>query len=127
MASVLNQLPNSTLSLQGNGFNPRPQSSDWGYVDSSRSTNPEDSRLHFEPVDMAGYSVDNTPNVIIKDYNRVALGGSTAVKPPSTLDELDPNAPSNTMAGMAGSVVSQVYKSPNRLQYKTLGPQPGRY
>jgi hypothetical protein len=32
MASVLDQLPDSTLSLQGNKFNPKSQNADWGYA-----------------------------------------------------------------------------------------------
>jgi hypothetical protein len=120
MPSVLNQLPDSTLSLVGNNINARPQSPAWGYRDSSGNLDPAASRLQNT------YSVNGDPNVRITDFNRQALGGSTLVKPPSTLDELDRNAPNNTQAG-TGGVVSQVYKSPARRNYKNLGPQPGRY
>jgi hypothetical protein len=127
MASVLDQLQGSTLSLQGNGFNaiPTPGSTttpSWGYVNGSDPIpNPYNSELQDT------YSVDGNPNERIVDFNRQALGGVTAVKPPATLDELDPNAPNNTQAGLAGGVVSQIYKSAAGRKYKDLGPQPGRY
>lgn len=129
MASVLDQLPGSTLSLVGNGFNARPNQAAWGYKSSGTATlQPELSELHYDyKVSDPGYSVDNTPSERIVDFNRAALGGVTRVKPPSILDELDPNAPSNTQAGMANSVVSQIYKSPAGSTYRDLGPQPGRY
>ena len=123
MASVLDQLPQSTLSLVGNGFNAQPNSPAWGYQSPSgnNTLDPALSELQYT------YSVDGNPNERIVDFNRVALGGNTSVKPPATLDELDSNAPSNTQAGLPGSVVSQIYKSPQGRQYKDLGPQPGRY
>jgi hypothetical protein len=121
MASVLDQLPQSTLSLVGNGFNTQVNQPAWGYTDSTGQLDPALSKLQNT------YSVDGNPNVRIKDFNRAALGGVTTVKPPATLDELDPNAPKNTQAGLAGGVVSQIYKSPNGRRYKDLGPQPGRY
>jgi hypothetical protein len=121
MASVLDQLPGSTLSLVGNRLTANPNSPAWGYPDSTNQLDPALSRLQYT------YSVDGNPNVRIKDFNRAALGGVTSVKPPATLDELDPNAPRNTQAGLAGGVVSQIYKSPNGRRYKDLGPQPGRY
>jgi hypothetical protein len=121
MASVLDQLPQSTLSLVGNGFNAQPNSPAWGYQSPLGTLDPALSELQDT------YSVDGNPNERIVDFNRQALGGSTSVKPPATLDELDPNAPRNTQAGHAGSVVSQIYKSPQGSQYKQLGPQPGRY
>ena len=127
MASVLDQLPASTLSLQGNGLRATSTPGDtstpsWGYVNGSGPIpNPYNSELQNT------YSVDGNPNERIVDFNRQALGGVTTVKPPATLDELDPNAPSNTQAGHAGSVVSQIYKSPQGRRYKDLGPQPGRY
>ena len=121
MASVLDQLPNSTLSLQGNRLTANPNSPAWGYPDATNELAPELSRLQYT------YSVDGDPNVRIKDFNRTALGGVTAVRPPASLDELDPNAPNNNQAGFAGSVVSQIYKSASGRKYKDLGPQPGRY
>lgn len=122
MASVLDQLPGSTLSLQGNRFNPQPGLSDFGFPDSTNELDPVLSRLH----DL--YSIYQNPQLRIKDYNRAALGGSTfaGLKKPSRLDELDPNAPNNTQAGFGG-VVSQIYKSLGGRRYKDLGPQPGRY
>ncbi len=121
MASVLDQLPLSTLSLQGNGLTANPNSPAWGYPDVTGELAPDLSSLQYT------YSVDGNPNVRIEDYNRVALGGSTTVRPPASLDELDPNAPNNNQAGFAGSVVSQIYKSASGRKYRDLGPQPGRY
>jgi len=120
MASVLDQLPQSTLSLVGNRLTANPNSPAWGYPDATGQLDPALSKLQNT------YSVDGNPNVRIKDFNRAALGGVTAVRTPATLDELDPNAPNNTEAG-TGGVVSQVYKSKSGRRYKDLGPQPGRY
>ena len=120
MASVLDQLPNSTLSLVGNGFNAQPNSPAWGYPDNTGELDPALSKLQYT------YSVDGDPNTHIADFNRAALGGSTVVKQPANLDELDPIAPRNLQAGMGG-VVSQIYKSSPGRNYKDLGPQPGRY
>jgi hypothetical protein len=120
MASVLDQLPQSTLSLVGNRLTANPNSPAWGYPDATGELAPDLSRLQYT------YSVDGNPNVRIQDYNRAALGGVTTVRPPARLDELDPNAPNNTQAGLGG-VVSQVYKSAAGRKYKDLGPQPGRY
>jgi hypothetical protein len=126
MASVLDQLPQSTLSLQGNGFNPASSPGNttnpsWGFI-SGREPIPDPANSRLQNT----YSVDGNPNVRIVDFNRAALGGVTTVKPPSGLDELDPNAPNNTQAG-TGGVVSQVYKSPTGRRYQDLGPQSGRY
>jgi len=117
MASVLDQLPLSNLSLQGNNFNPNPQSPDWGYPDATGELLPDLSRLQYT------YSVDGDPNVRVQDYNRAALGGVTAVRPPARLDELDPNAPKL----LSGGVVSTDYKSRIGQRYKDLGPSEGRY
>jgi hypothetical protein len=121
MASVLDQLPASTLSLQGNNLTANPNSAAWGYQAPGGNLDPELSELQYT------YSVDGDPNVRIVDFNRAALGGVTSVKPPAILDELDPNAPNNWQAGYAGSVVSQIYKSSRGRRYRDLGPQPGRY
>ena len=120
MASVLDQLSTSTLSLQGNRITANPQSPAWGYTDTTGQLDPALSKLQDT------YSVDGNPNERIVDFNRAALGGITTVKDPSALDELDPNAPNNIQAG-TGGVVSQVYKSKPGSKYKELGPQPGRY
>ena len=120
MASVLDQLPNSNLSLVGNGFNARPNSPAWGYQAPGGNLDPALSQLQNT------YSVDGNPNERIVDFNRAALGGVTTVKAPARLDELDPRAPNNTQAGLGG-VVSQIYKSAPGRKYKDLGPQPGRY
>lgn len=123
--SVLNQLSKSTLSLQGNGFNPAPHQPAWGYPDQTYNDggiSPELSNLHNT------YSTNNDPSDIwIQDFNRSALGGVTTLNPPSKLDELDPLAPKNSQAGKKGSVVSKVYKSKPGLKYKDLGPTLGRY
>jgi hypothetical protein len=120
MASVLDQLPLSTLSLQGNGFDPQQNQPFWGYINGQTGiVDPALSELHDT------YSVDGNPNERIYDFNRASLGGVTQVRPPARLDELDPNAPNNTQAGLGG-VVSQVYKSSPGRQYRDLGP-PGRY
>ena len=124
MASVLDQLPASTLSLVGNRLTANPTQPAWGYPEASREAvnelDPSLSRLQYT------YSVDGNPNVRIVDYNRAALGGVTAVRPPARLDELDPRAPNNTQAG-TGGVVSLIYKSAPGRKYRDLGPQPGRY
>jgi hypothetical protein len=114
MASVLNQLPNSSLSLQGNGFNPQTNQAAWGYIDASANLDPAASKLQNT------YSVDSIPNVKLKNFNK---NGVATVKAESRLDELDNNAPNLTPIG----VVSQIYKSKQGRQYKQLGPQPGRY
>lgn len=121
MASVLDQLPQSTLSLVGNNLTANPNSPAWGYPDVTGELAPDLSKLQYT------YSVDGNPNVRIEDFNRAAFGGATTVKPPAILDELDPNAPNNYQAGYPGSVVSQIYKSSRGRNYKDLGPQPGRY
>jgi hypothetical protein len=131
MASVLDQLPNSNFSLVGNNFNAQPDitstSAGWGYSTLAGGLDPHLSKLHYYSPSDPGYSVDGSPNVRIRDFNRAALGGVTRVKSPSTLDELDRNAPNNYQAGGASSVVSQIYKSTPGRQYENLGPQPGRY
>ena len=111
---VEDQLPKSTLSLQGNGFNPQQNQPAWGYQDSSANLDPAVSKLQNT------YSVDSNPLVRLKDFNR---NGLAVVRPEARLDELDTNAPNLTPAG----VVSQIYKSKVGRQYKQLGPQPGRY
>jgi hypothetical protein len=117
---IIDQLPDSTLSLQGNGFNPQQNQPAWGYQDATSNLDPAQSKLQNT------YSVDSIPNVRIEDFNRASLGGVTTVRPPARLDELVTNAPINTQAG-SGGVVSQIYKSKVGRQYKQLGPQPGRY
>lgn len=122
--SVLDQLPLSTLSLQGNGFNPQQNQPAWGYQRTDGiaqvplDLDPADSNLHLL------YSIYTDPNVRLVDFNK---NGQSKVKGESILDELDPNAPANTMAGLIGSVTSQIYKSVSGRKYSDLGPQPGRY
>lgn len=118
MASVLDQLPKSTLSLQGNGFNPQFNTPAWGYVTNTQDFNPATSKLHDV------YSVSSIPPLKLLDFNKMI---SPTVRPEARLDELDKNAPNNTRAGIAGSVVSLIYKSPTGRRYRDLGPQPGRY
>lgn len=98
---LLDKLPSSTLGLRGDqpknfGVDPIPPNS-----------------LHNL------YSVDGQPNVTWR-----LIKGNLSMKPlPSTLDELDNQAPNLTPAG----VVSQVYKSAQGRRYKDLGPAEGRY
>jgi hypothetical protein len=130
MSSVLNQLPNSRLSLEGNSLTATPSpfnttNPSWGYSDSSIIPNPADSKLQNT------YSVDGNPNERIIDFNRQALGGVSAVKAPSNLDELDINAPNFIHVGgpytVGGNIMSQIYKSAIGRKYRDLGPQPGFY
>jgi len=118
MASVLDQLTKSTLSLQGNGFNPQQFISNWGYVDSTNNLDPAASKLQNT------YSINSVPNVKLVDFNK---NGNTTVKEESHLDETDPIAPNNYQAGLPGSVVSTIYKSLPGRKYPDLGPQEGRY
>ena len=111
---IINQLDQSNLSLQGNGFNPQQQSPAWGYIDASANLDPAASKLQNT------YSVDSIPPVRLKDFNR---NGVTAVPAESRLDELDRRAPNL----QPGGVVSQLYKSKPGRQYKQLGPRDGRY
>jgi hypothetical protein len=65
------------------------------------------------------YSVDGNPDVTWRLINK-----NLPMKPqPSTMDELDLNAPNLTITG----VVSQVYKSRTGRRYRDLGPKEGRY
>ena len=65
------------------------------------------------------YSVDGKPDVTCRLINR-----NLPMRPlPSTIDELDPNAPNLNPVG----VVSQVYKSKSGRRYRDLGPKEGRY
>lgn len=99
--SLEQKLPNSTLGLKGQ----RPQT--FGV-----NPTPPDS-LH----DL--YSVDGNPDVTWRLIPR-----NVSMKPqPSTMDELDPIAPSLQPIG----VVSQVYKSKPGRTYSDLGPAGGRY
>lgn len=123
---IIDQLKQSTLSLDGNKLIVNRGAPAWGYTNKLlNDLRPELSKLHLT------YSVDGNPFMRIVDFNRTALGGTTTIKQPSQLDELDPNAPKNTQIGVqvgpGGSVVSQIYKSPNGQQYKQLGPRDGRY
>ena len=65
------------------------------------------------------YSVEGKPDVIWRLIPR-----NLSMRPlPSTIDELDPNAPNLQPTG----VVSQVYKSKSGRRYRDLGPTEGRY
>lgn len=98
---LLNKLKDSVLGLGGAkpqqfGVNPAPPDS-----------------LHQT------YSTDGQPSIMWR-----LIKGNQGMKPtPSTLDELDPKAPSLKPEG----VVSQVYKSKQGRRYKDLGPVEGRY
>jgi hypothetical protein len=115
--TIVDQATTSTLSLTGNGFNPQRLQSAWGYIDSTKNTDPAVSSLHNT------YDVNKIPNVIIKDFNK---DGNTTMHSDTILDELDPRGPKNTRVG-AGSVVSQIYKSASGQKYKDKGPKDGRY
>jgi hypothetical protein len=114
MASVLNQLPTSTLSLQGNGFNPQLNNPAWGFADATANLDPEASRLQRT------YSVDSVPQVRLINFER---NGRTTVRPEAQLDELDRRAPNLRITG----VVSQIYKSKAGRKYSDLGPSTGQY
>ena len=123
--ALQDKLKDSTLSLEGNGFNPALQSAAWGFSNpdiKDPTLNPLDPKLS---VLQNTYDVNSTPQTKIVSFNK------TAYKPylptESRLDELDKNAPANTQAGLAGSIVSQIYKSATGKKYKDLGPKDGRY
>lgn len=112
---VLDQLTQSNLSLDGTrgfadrkfGFTPAPSPISAG----------DATALH------RNYSAfDNPKNVKVLDFN-----GTFITPPSSQLDETDVNAPKNTAAGVAGSVVSQVYKSSAKQTYTDKGPVGGHY
>jgi hypothetical protein len=112
---VLDQLTKSQYSLDGTkgystrkfGFIPAPSP-----IETATAT-----ALHRD------YSIlDNPKNVKVLDFN-----GTFITPQPSQLDETDVNAPKNTLAGTAGSVVSQIYKSTTGQNYKDKGPVGGRY
>ena len=124
--SLIDKIKLSTLSLEGNKFLVNRGTPAWGYTNKLiNDLTPALSRLHLT------YSVDGNPFMRIEDFNRQALGGITTVIAPSQLDDLDPNAPTNTQVGAqvgpGGPVVSQIYKSPLNQQYKSKGPKEGRY
>jgi hypothetical protein len=84
MASVLDQLPNSNFSLEGNGFNPQPgnitsQNADWGYSYlEPPDLRPDMSELHYNrslPKEFIriGYSVDG--GYYLKYAEAVGLSG----------------------------------------------------
>ena len=61
---IIDQLPTSTLSLLGNGFNPQSNQPAWGYSDATNDLNPATSKLQNT------YSVNSIPNVRLKNFNR---------------------------------------------------------
>jgi len=117
--SLQDKLANSTLSLQGNGFNPQRANPAFGYVDASNSLDPKLSRLQNT------YDVNSNPNVRIVDFNKTPYKSYLPLE--SQLDELDTRGPKNLRAGSPGSVVSQIYKSSKGSKYSDLGPSGGRY
>jgi hypothetical protein len=113
---VLDQLTQSNLSLDGTrGFAAR----EFGFIPAPSPISSADATaLHRD------YSIlDNPKNVKVVDFN----GTFTLPPKPSQLDETDVNAPKNTSAGAAGSVVSQIYKSTAGQNYKDKGPVGGKY
>jgi len=120
-----NKLKDSTLSLEGNGFNPSLQNAAWGFE------NPNLINSNLNPLDPALSILQNTNSVNSTPTTRIVSFNKTPYKPflpkESKLDELDKNAPFNNQAGLKGSVVSQVYKSVRGKKYSDLGPTDGRY
>jgi len=120
--SLLKKLSSSNFSLEGNGFFPQSKTAAWGFADSANTVNPLDpkvSRLQYT------YDVNSTPKVRIVDFNKTQYKSFLPLE--SQLDELDLRSPKNLRAGGAGSVVSQIYKSPKDSNYRSLGPAGGRY
>lgn len=112
---VLDQLTQSQYSLDGTrGFADRK----FGFTPAPSPISAADATaLHRD------YSAfDNPKNVKVADFN-----GTFITPKPSQLDETDANAPKNTLAGAAGSVVSQIYKSTSGQNYKDKGPVGGHY
>ena len=112
---VLDQLTQSQYSLDGTrGFADRK----FGFTPAPSPISAADATaLHRD------YSAfDNPKNVKVADFN-----GTFITPKPSQLDETDVNAPKNTNAGAAGSVVSQIYKSTSGQNYKDKGPVGGHY
>lgn len=99
--AIIDQLGKSKLNLDGVQ---KLSNRTFGYVAPDETTN----KLHNK------YSIYTDPAIKLVDFN-----GSSAVKPESTLDELDKIAPSNPQAVQ--------YKSASGRQYKDLGPVEGRY
>ena len=123
--SLQDKLKDSTLSLEGNGFNPKLQSAAWGF------NNPNITDPDLNPLDPKLSILQNTHSVNSKPTTKIVSFNKTAYKPylptESTLDELDANAPFNKQAGLGGSVVSQIYKSSPLQGYKNKGTKDGRY
>jgi hypothetical protein len=128
--ALLDKLAESKLSLRGNNFNPQSQQASFGFsfFPPPNSLDPAQSRLHYNAYSILGYDEKYREGGLattmkVYDFNRAALGGVTAVRPPSQLDELDTSAPNLT----PGGVVSQIYKSAAGRRYRELGPSEGRY
>jgi hypothetical protein len=123
--ALQDKLKDSTLSLEGNGFDPSLKTPSWGFK------NPDIKDTKLNPLDpklsvlQNTYSTNTTPVTQIVSFNKTAYRPYLPTE--SNLDELDPKAPSNTQAGIAGSIVSQIYKSSTGKKYKDLGPSDGRY
>jgi hypothetical protein len=123
--ALQDKLKDSTLSLAGNGFDPKTQDAAWGF------NNPNIKDPNLNPLDPSLSILQNTYDVDSNPLTRIVSFNKTAYKPylptESKLDELDKNAPFNKQAGLAGSVVSQIYKSSPLQGYKNKGPKDGRY
>ena len=123
--SLEKKIKDSKLSLEGNGFDPKLKDYAWGF----ENPNIKDPNLNaldpYLSILQNTYDVNSTPMTRIVSFNK------TQYKPylptESKLDELDKNAPFNKQAGLAGSVVSQIYKSAIDKKYKDLGPKDGKY
>jgi hypothetical protein len=101
--AIIDQLVKSNFSLDGPS---NLSNRDFGYFDPNLGT----KKLHNN------YSIYSNPNVKIMDFN-----GNVSVRPESTLDELDSNAPNNTTPGVT------IYKSASGQNYKDKGPIDGKY
>ena len=117
--ALQDKLKDSSLSLAGNGFDPKRKEVSWGYK------NPNVDPVTLNPLDpkLSGlqntYDVNSNPKVSVVNFNTSKLYPNY-LPGESILDELDPSplAPKNTRAGEKGSVVSQIYKSSKDQNYK---------
>lgn len=130
--ALQDKIKDSKLSLEGNGFNPSAGEVSFGYTNPLLigKKGPDGEGVNILQPDLSvlhnTYSQDGVPDKItIVDFNK------TKYKPylpdNSKLDELDIRAPKNERAGVAKSVVSQIYKSKKGLRYEEKGPGDGFY
>jgi len=127
--ALQDKLACSSLSLAGNGFDPKQKTPSWGFKNptiTDSCLNPLDpklSALHYT------YDVNSVPSCItISNFNKSTIYPSSLPKE-SILDELDASslAPKNLQVGTVNSVVSQRYKSSTNCRYQDIGPKGGFY